>query len=137
MNNTEPKELRRGVVIFLYIIILFCYMFCHIDNGILAVSNEVIKDDLKITESYVGLLTSGLYLGNVVGSIISPVLFAKFRAKHIMVTAALMNAASVIVFSFVKIYWVIFASRVLAGFFQVAFVIYSPVWIDLCAPPEK
>jgi predicted MFS family arabinose efflux permease len=69
--------------------------------------------------------------------VISPALFAKFKAKHILITAAICNGLSVVVFSFIKIYWVIFASRVLAGFFQVAFVIYFPVWIDLCSPPEK
>ena len=52
-------------------------MMCHIDNGVLAVSNEAIKKDLNITESDMGLLQSGLYVGNVIGSIISPVLFAK------------------------------------------------------------
>ena len=52
-------------------------MVCHIDNGVLAVSNEAIKKDLNISESGMGLLQSGLYVGNVIGSIISPVLFAK------------------------------------------------------------
>jgi hypothetical protein len=52
-------------------------MICHIDNGILAIAKEPIMKDLNITETNMGLLTSGVYIGNVLGSMISPKLFAK------------------------------------------------------------
>ena len=50
------KEQKPGVTFGLYLIIILCYMICHIDNGILAVSNETIKKDLGIEESDMGLL---------------------------------------------------------------------------------
>ena len=77
-----------------------------------------------------GLLATGLYIGNVIGSFLCPFLFSKMRAKHILVIAAVGNALTVAVFTFVKDYWVIFASRCFVGFFQVMFIIYLPVWID-------
>jgi predicted MFS family arabinose efflux permease len=90
-----------------------------------------------VSETYVGLLSAALYLGNVVGSLITPKLFTIFKAKHLIVAAAIFNALAVGVFSITTDYWIIFSSRVLVGFFQVIFVIYFPVWIDLCAPPSK
>ena len=45
------KERKVGVTTFLYVMIVFCYIFCHIDNGILAVCNESLGKDLGISES--------------------------------------------------------------------------------------
>ena len=44
-------ERKAGVTTFLYVMIVFCYIFCHIDNGILAVCNESLGKDLGISES--------------------------------------------------------------------------------------
>lgn len=50
------KFYKPGVTLGLYLVLISCYMICHLDNGILAVSNENIKKDLNITESDMGLL---------------------------------------------------------------------------------
>ena len=68
---------KPSVTLGLYLIVVSCYMICHIDNGILGIAKEPIKKDLNITESNIGLLQSGVYIGNVLGSMISPKLFAK------------------------------------------------------------
>lgn len=130
--NIKPK-----VTFLLYLVIVFSYLFCHIDLGILAVSNDAIIKTLDINESGMGLLATGLYVGNVAGSLLCPFLFSKLKAKHILVTAAVLNAAFVAVFTFVTDYWIIFGSRVAVGFFQVMFIIYFPVWIDQQAPPRS
>ena len=64
------------------------------------------------------------------GSILCPFLFNWLPAKSIIVGASVLNAASVCIFSFVMNIYVVVASRVLTGIFQVVFVIYFPVWID-------
>ena len=84
-----------------------------------------------------GLLASGLYFGNVAGSLVAPILFAKLPPKLVIVVSAIMNALAVGVFTFTDNFWLIFASRVIVGFFQVMFIIYFPVWIDQQAPPAK
>jgi len=131
------QERKRGVTSFLYFIIVVSYIFCHIDNGILAVCNETLGKDLGVSDSMVGLLSAGLYVGNVVGSLVTPKLLTLMKPKTAIVMAAILNALAVGVFAITKDFWIIFASRVLVGFFQVVFVIYFPVWIDLCSPPEK
>lgn len=64
-------------------------------------------------------------------------IFAKIQPKKTIVVSAILNGITVGVFSITKNFWLIFGSRVLVGFFQVMFVIYFPVWIDLCAPPKS
>ena len=54
-----------------------------------------------------------------------------------MVASAILNGVFVGVFAFTKSFWILFVTRAFVGFFQVMFVIYFPVWIDLCAPPKS
>jgi predicted MFS family arabinose efflux permease len=81
------------------------------------------------------LISAAVYVGNVAGSLLTPKLLTVMKPKTVIVAAAILNALAVGVFSVTKSYWTIFASRALVGFFQVVFVIYFPVWIDLCSPP--
>jgi putative MFS transporter len=130
----ETKELSPRVTKYLYLLIAFCYLACHIDLGILAVSSDPIRHNLQITAAQMGLLASSIYLGNVAGSLIGPFLFEKLKAKHIIVVSAIMNGILVSAFNFTTNFSIILGSRVLAGLFQVMFVIYFPVWIDQHAP---
>lgn len=113
----NTKFQRPGVTLGLYIVMISCYMVCHIDNGILAVSNEAIKKDLNITESDMGLLQAGLYVGNVIGSIISPVIFAKIQPKKTMVVSAILNGIFVGAFALTKNFWILFVTRAFVGLF--------------------
>lgn len=81
------------------------------------------------------MISAAVYVGNVAGSLLTPKLLTVMKPKTVIVAAAILNALAVGVFSVTKSYWTIFASRALVGFFQVVFVIYFPVWIDLCSPP--
>jgi predicted MFS family arabinose efflux permease len=53
------------------------------------------------------------------------------------VVSAIFNGLFVGAFAFTKNFWILFVTRSFVGFFQVMFVIYFPVWIDLCAPPKS
>jgi predicted MFS family arabinose efflux permease len=84
-----------------------------------------------------GLLETGMYIGIVIGSVLCPFLFAKLSPKPLIIIACILNACSVSVFSLTTSFWLIFASRILVGLFLSVFIIYFPVWIDQCAPPES
>ena len=81
-----------------------------------------------------GLLETALYIGIVIGSTIFPYVFSKVNPKYIVVSAVLLNAAAVSVFSITTSYWTIFASRVGVGMVLSVFIIFFPVWIDSRAP---
>ncbi len=98
-----------------------CFLFSHVDVGILSEANNKAIKDLGINKSLMGLLASGLYAGIVAGTIICPILFSVISPKILIAVSSLLNGvfAVVIVFGQDINYWVIFASRVLVGFFLV------------------
>ncbi len=136
-NTIIDKTQKPGITKGLYLVFVFCYIFNHIDLGIFSVAPELMAEYLKCDLSDVGLISSALYIGVVASSLICPFLFAKLKAKHIVVAAAIMNALTVAVFALVENYWVIFASRIFVGLSLGVFIIFSPVWIDLHAPKES
>lgn len=85
----------------LYSHLILCYYFSHIDLGVLAVSGDNIKTYLTISDSELGLLATGTYIGNVAGSLILPVLFQYVKkTKYLILGATLLNAFSVCLFAF-------------------------------------
>ena len=130
----KSNSLSIGGTRFLYSIIFMCYLFAHIDMGILAQASEIIQSDLAITEGQMGLLETAMYIGIVLGSVICSILFSVCSPKLIILGAVIFNAGAVAVFSLTQIYWAIFASRIAVGLFLSVFIIYFPVWIDQCAP---
>jgi len=131
------KHLNPKITTYLYLVILLTYLCCQIDTGIFSVANDaMIKYLGDISASDMGLLATGLYIGNVIGAVFCPVLFSSLKAKHILVVSAIMNGILVSIFAFINDYWMVFASRVLVGVFEVMFEIYFPVWVDTQAPPR-
>jgi len=131
------KVLNPNITTYLYLVILLTYLCCQIDTGIFAVANDaMIKYLGNISSSDMRLLVTGLYVGNVIGALFCPMLFASLQAKHILVVSAIMNGIFVSFFSFLSDFWVLFASRVIVGVFEVMFEIYFPVWVDIQAPPR-
>lgn len=124
----------------LYAGIFLCFLFSHVDVGILSQSNDQAIKDLVINESKMGLLETGLYVGIVAGTIICPILFSVMSPKILIAISSLLNGlfAVVIVIGNANNYWIVFASRVIVGLFLVIdmFLIksYSPYLfsISLC-----
>ncbi len=94
----EDNKLSPKVTKYLYLLISFCFLACHIDLGIFAVSTDVMRRYLNISASEMGLLASSIYFGNVAGSLITPFLFGKLKAKHIIVVSAIGNGILVSAF---------------------------------------
>lgn len=132
-----PPEKLRWIKL-LYSAIFLCFLFSHIDVGILSQSSGEAKDHLKITESQMGLLETGLYIGIVAGTILCPLMFSVISPKVLIILASILNGlfAIVIVLGNSETYWIVFGSRVIVGLFLSVFILYFPVWIDLCAPPH-
>ena len=71
------------------------------------------------------MLASALYLGNMLGCLILPVLFKKCGAKWVNSLAVIGNAVTVAIIAFTNNYWAVMVSRALVGLFQVSALIYS------------
>lgn len=101
----------------LYAQILLCYLVNHMDLGIISVSATEILNDLNISKSDLGLLESALYMGNIIGSFLSPLMFRKFHPKVLIVIASIANSTFLLPFTFTTNYWAIFSTRILTGVF--------------------
>ena len=119
---------------FLYSAIFLCFLFSHIDVGILSQSNEEARMDLGITEDQLGLLETALYIGIVLGTILCPLLFNVMSPKVLIALAALLNGAFATVIAIPGVsYYLIFASRVIVGLFLVSTCSHNfPLSADLC-----
>ncbi len=54
-----------------------------------------------------------------------------------MIISAIFYGLLVGSFIFTNNFNILIVTRFFSGFFSVMFVIYFPVWIDLCAPPKS
>ena len=117
-----PPEKLRWIKI-LYAGIFMCFLFSHVDVGVLSQSNDKVIDTMVITEGKMGLLETGLYIGIVAGTIICPILFSVMSPKTLISLASLLNGlfAVVIVIGSENTYWIVFGSRVLVGLFLVRY----------------
>ena len=79
-----------------------------------------IKDELDIGDSTLGVLGSMVYLGLLVGSLLSGYLFTSYPSKQVIVLSFGMVVVSLVGFTFSgKVHFLLSVSRVLCGFFQV------------------
>jgi MFS family permease len=106
---------------FLYSAIFLCFLFSHIDVGILSQSNEEAREDLEITEDQLGLLETAMYVGIVIGTILCPIAFKYVSPKLLIAISACLNGAFATVIAIPHVnYYIIFASRVVVGLFLVS-----------------
>ena len=128
--------MTRGLTTTLYVLMLLCFLFTHMDVGITAGSSTDIAKHFNITETQVGLIASSLSIGNVIGTFIAPSVFGKLRAKHIVLLAVVLNSVSIAGVAFTDNFDLMVISRGLAGLFKVAFTAYFPIFIDMYAPED-
>ena len=123
MFTNPPKEVlekyKKPLNILMFVLMIACSLFSRADPGIFAVSGLDISMEYNINEANFGLLLSSLYIGNIIGTLICPLIFKRIHIKYIIVGAILSNAAFTIVFPLTKNYVGLFLSRILVGIFQV------------------
>jgi predicted MFS family arabinose efflux permease len=93
--------------------------------------------DANIGEVNLGLLGSLVFGGLIPGSLIASHIFQTYSAKRIMIVAGIGNILSLCLFPITANMLILSISRVLTGFFQVFFVIYFPVWVDIHAKNKR
>jgi predicted MFS family arabinose efflux permease len=130
MSDSTSVKIEPRKTLLLYLVIMFCYFACHIDGGVISSSNESIKKELGFSDTQIGLTATGLYIGDLLGCLLCPFLFSRFKTKYVIIIASVLNGAFVMVFTLVNDFTAIFISRIFTGMAHVIFVVYFPVWID-------
>ena len=112
-------------------------LIINIDHGVMPAGSIVIKNDLKESNTEYGLLGSIVFAGLVVGSVAAGLAFQKFDMRLTLASVIFLNACTQIAFTFTDIYLLLLAIRFMAGFFQVFFSIYWPVFTDAYSVNER
>lgn len=96
------------------------FLLIHLDDGILSVASDHIISDLHFTESDLGMIEAGVYLGITIGSIICPFLFEMVSPKILLVSVTLCSACCVSIWVFSTNLLALFTARVVNGIFVVS-----------------
>ena len=93
--------------------------------------------DLNITQSKIAFLSSAVYIGIAVASLVVSPIMSVLKTKHVLVVTFFLNAYASLLFAFSSAYsWLTFA-RFMLGFTQAFCFIYAPVWINEFSPKAQ
>jgi MFS transporter, Spinster family, sphingosine-1-phosphate transporter len=126
-NEFQPSRTLKTI----FYTCCVCNVLINMDHGIIPAATREIMLDMDISEFELGLLGSLVYLGLVAGSITASMTFQKYSAKRILLFTGFGNVISLFIFPTSSNLFFLCMSRICTGYFQVFFVIYFPVWIDI------
>lgn len=129
-QSGAPKEelslspYERKQVYIIYSNALFLNMLINLDHGIIPACTYELKRDLNIDDLFLGMLGSLVFLGLMVGSLSSGVLFTKYSSKTILLSACAMIFVALLLFPLSEGYKIMMGfARFLVGFAQVSSLI--------------
>ncbi len=103
----------------LFIVICLGYLIIHFDDGIVAVASESILNDLKFSESQLGLTEAAVYAGVLLGSLVCPKLFDSLSPKVLVISGVTGTSLCVLAWLYMKTYWSLALARLINGTFLV------------------
>lgn len=107
------------------------------DNGIIPACQIQMMADLGITSKEIAFLSSAVYIGIAVASLVVSPIMSVVKTKHVLVVTFFMNAWASFLFAYSAAYsWLTFA-RFMLGFTQAFCFIYAPVWINEFSPRDQ
>ena len=89
----------------------------NLDQGLFPAASVLIKESLHFSDAEYGLLGSIVYIGLIMGSLLSGYIYSKWQAKPVLVICLLGFVSMIGVFAVTTNKKYILVSRVIAGFF--------------------
>lgn len=124
------KALSRKTRWMIFTIFILLNIIINIDHGTVPAATEEIEKALKINDEQLGFFGSLVFLGTIIGSLISLSLINKFNRKYLLILSLILCGVCLISFTFEIHVYVLYANRVVVGMFQAFISIYLPVWCD-------
>ncbi|CAD8137279.1 unnamed protein product [Paramecium octaurelia] len=100
-------------------------VFINFDHGIIPACTQRIESDFGINEFELGLLSSSVFAGIIIGSTIGAGIYDKFKTKSILITCSLFYILSISVFLITKNIMLLHFSRFLTGLFQLFIFLFG------------
>ena len=117
----------RWIIFFIFMLI---NLLMNFDHGIVPAATEQLRNYLDLTDSELGLFGSFVFIGVIIGSLISLTIINTFNRKYILMVCLVLCGFSLFLFTVTKQYALLCIDRVIVGVFQAFISIYLPLWCD-------
>ena len=117
----------RWLIFSLFIVL---NLLMNFDHGTVPAATEQLRNYLDLDDSELGLFGSLVFLGVIIGSLISLTIINTFNRKYILMACLILCGLSLFLFTKTKQYILLCIDRVIIGIFQAFISIYLPLWCD-------
>ena len=117
----------RWLIFFIFIII---NLLMNYDHGTVPAATEQLRNYLNLSDSELGLFGSLVFIGVIIGSLISLTIINTFNRKYILMVCLILCGLSLFLFTITKQYVLLCIDRVIIGIFQAFISIYLPLWCE-------
>ena len=118
---------RRWILFLLFTIINSLMNF---DHGTIPAATDQIRNFLNLSDSQLGLFGSLVFMGTIIGSLISMTVINICNRKYILMICLILCGISLFIFTITKEYVLLCIDRVIIGVFQAFISIYLPLWCE-------
>ena len=122
--------INRNVRWVLFIIFIIINLLMNFDHGTIPAATEQIRAYIELSNSELGLFGSLVFIGVIIGSLISMTIINTFNRKYILMICLILCGISLFIFTITKSYTLLCIDRVVIGSFQAFISIYLPLWCD-------
>ena len=135
-NLTKEKsqsnifELNRKIRWFLFFLFAMLNLLMNFDHGTVPAATEQLKNYLNLSDSELGLFGSLVFIGVIIGSLISLSIINTFNRKYILLIFLMLCGLFLILFTKTRHYILLCIDRIIIGIFQAFISIYLPLWCE-------
>lgn len=122
--------LNRKIRWVLFSLFAILNLLMNFDHGTVPAATEQLKNYLILSDSELGLFGSLVFIGVIIGSLISLTIINTFNRKYILMIFLLLCGFFLILFTKAKNYILLCIDRIIIGIFQAFVSIYLPLWCD-------
>ena len=127
LNSFIMNRKIRWLIFSLFIVL---NLLMNFDHGTVPAATEQLRNYLDLDDSELGLFGSLVFLGVIIGSLISLTIINTFNRKYILMVCLILCGLSLFLFTKTKNYILLCIDRVIIGIFQAFISIYLPLWCD-------
>lgn len=138
LDSTLPVDaatLNRNLWLFIWLKVIVSY-----DSGAFSAAigaTDGIASSWRLNVLQQGVLTSSVFLGNVLGCLLAGHFFSKYSEKKVLVLALAVHTIFTLLFALYPVYHVGLVNRFFIGLTLAFNVVYTPVWVDEFAPKNR
>jgi predicted MFS family arabinose efflux permease len=132
ISKNLPKHfnLRPSIRTCIFSILFLSTIASHITMSLFRASSQVIKKELKLTDSQYGFFGSLYHLGKFIGTVLLIFVINRQNRKRMIINDLFFLSILLSFFKFTKNKFILMPSFFLIGIFVMAINIFVPIWID-------